>query len=206
MNTPSKADRPAGKRPLFLRPEPSEWDRKTMAKRERTGRRHPERPSTEWWERGGLLVDDQGPALVDADGHERRFPSFVRGWLITFEVFDAAGAGVFSQLFSLASPVPPYVRVLELPGDRMGGLSSGYYRHFADEAGFYYVEKDPHDNFPRAPRGEHVDWWDAVRTLSDRRNRFSAQIGRRVRHPVRGFKGMPAWQVPEGWPPAPVID
>ena len=193
--------------PLFVRPEPSDRDKKTMANRKETGRRYPAEASTEWWERGGLLVDDQGPAVVDADGYQRRFPPWVRGWVILCQPPVGYNLPNFAKRFALATPTPQTYRiVLDLPSEYKAGLFSGHYEHFAEVAGFYFVYQGNGVRSRPVPRGQGASWWDAVNTLDDRRNVASAKVARRLGYPVTGSKGTPAWKVPYGWPPAPIVE
>ena len=53
---------------LVLRPVPGPIDREIMAREVDPGKKHKFGPSREWWARGALVIDDGGPAVVDADG------------------------------------------------------------------------------------------------------------------------------------------
>lgn len=58
----------------------------------------------------------------------------------------------FVQEFWLATPVPPHVKILDLPGSA-DGLNTYDYQTLAEAAGFYYVELGKSDRVGSAPHG-----------------------------------------------------
>lgn len=77
---PAEPAEPQTPAPVIIRPRPNELF--LQVRRKGADKSWLERridPSDSWWEKGALLSDGRGPALVDADGVRHPFPEAARG-------------------------------------------------------------------------------------------------------------------------------
>lgn len=172
---------------FWRRPQPSEDDRKVIAERQ-AGRKFLTEPSNGWWERGALVVDDRGPALIDADGARRDFPSSVAGaWLIFNRWYMTTGNGAAEITGAfLAAPTEPHRVLLRLPAQ---GFEEADYQAFAACAGFTYGDTatmtiiETEKRYPGSDSRRGPSWSDAVFTREDLDQRVGARLKRRLSHP-----------------------
>ena len=93
-------------------------------------------PSGSWWRNGALVVDEQGPGLVDADGTRHSLPLPPWGGRLVYATVTMevqGGVGSDTSLFVTDEGDHP---VLMLPAD---GFSEETARGFADAAGLAFV-------------------------------------------------------------------
>lgn len=189
-------DRPAGDGESVefrRRPRPSDDDLKVMAERREGRHRYLAEPSDGWWERGALLVDSRGPALIDADGQRRDFPPWTVGaWLIFNRWWMSTGSNMAEITGGfLAAPNPPHPVLLNLPTQ---GFEEKDFRDFASRAGLFYRdtagagEEKTEQMYPGMTSRRTPSWKDAVFTREDRDHRLGARLRHRLAHPFGGTR------------------
>jgi hypothetical protein len=199
---PSPADRQSGTTRIIVQPRPDERLQRVRDKGPDKGwieRRID--PSDSWWEKGALVVDDQGSALVDADGARHPFPAAAQGgYLVRATVTVMTGGGghpVPDLLFFLAAPTDQGKRVLlRLPsqGFGEGEVGEGELEAFALAAGLTYVERDltyaKVTEFPGIRDAPSLEW--AIHDQAARDRSLQSRLhhaGDRIRHPFENPDG-----------------
>jgi hypothetical protein len=194
---PEEDDRESGL-PVIVRPRPDTLFRRVREKgADKSWLEQRIDPSDSWWEKGGLVVDEQGPALIDADGVRHPFPEAARGGnLVRATVTLAAGGGGGRPLdalllFVTSSSAGGQRVVLRLPREGFGEaeVEETELEAFARRAGLAYVERDygtssQEREFPGFSHAPSLEW--AIhdeatrdRSLSSRLHRAADRLHRR---------------------------
>lgn len=100
-------------------------------------------PSVSWWSHGALVVDDQGPGFVDADGvrHPLSLPPWGGKLVYAREYAQAGGKGMFvPSVFVTDEHDHPLFGLPE------NGFTTEVLRGFAEAAGLTFVEPDTRDS------------------------------------------------------------
>ena len=151
LRTPiSASDSPAEPRAteaVTLRPRPNEYFQRIKEKGDnKTWMDRILDPSDSWWENGALVADDDGPALIDADGQRHPFPETAQGgFLVESRVRLEAGApgGAIPRRFLFVAAPAELGRqvLLVLPPQGFGGDLDGRMGlvRFARRAGLEWV-------------------------------------------------------------------
>lgn len=136
--------------------------------------------SGSWWRNGALVVDEQGPALIDADGerHQLALPPWGGKLVYATEMMTVqGGVGRYVYLFIADEQNHPLIR---LPHD---GFDKELAAGFAAAAGLTYVEPDsaqPQDLkriYPGYKDRPHP-YFDLRRSRSDREHSVSGRVRR----------------------------
>lgn len=141
-----QADRETGST-VIVRPRPDDREQRVRDKGANKGwieRRID--PSDSWWRAGALIVDDQGPALIDADGVRHPFPEAARGGYLVRATLTFMGGGGGRPITDLMLFVADQGKqvLLRLPDEGFGEaeVDQGELDAFARAAGLTYLEPD----------------------------------------------------------------
>lgn len=159
-------------------------------------------PSDSWWEKGGLVVDERGPALLDADGMRHPFPASAPGGFLVRATVTLAGGGGGRPLESLLLFVagPPgqgQQVVLRLPHEGFGEAEVDMIEldAFARRSGLSFVERDygtssQEREFPGYRDAPSLEW--AIHDQATRDRSPTSRLrhaGERALHPFENRDG-----------------
>lgn len=207
ISSPGGPEEPSVRETVTLRPRPNEYFQRIKGQGEsKTWMDRILGPSDSWWEKGGLVADGNGPALIDADGQRHPFPEAAKGGYLvesTVRLEPGAPAGTIPRRFLFVAAPPELGRrvLLVLPSQGFGGDVDGRVGlvRFARRAGLELVLRTygsglQDREFPgmnEAPNLEDAIHDQAAREASPmgRLHRVGQRLTRRFRGP--GHRGSP---------------
>ena len=98
-------------------------------------------PSRKWWRNGALVVDDAGPAIIDADGYRIAIPVPPAGGMLVRSVVGGSSSSYGSSptMFFYFVADPDGRVTARLPGETDGFTEDGL-KDFARAAGMGFTE------------------------------------------------------------------
>jgi hypothetical protein len=182
---------------IMVRPRPNEHQQRMLTKPRKSWLARTIDPSDSWWEKGALVVDRQGPALIDADGIRHPFPEARGGFLVQSNVTVAGGAPTgpahYGLLFVAASPEHGQRVLLRLPNEGFGETAQDQFEldGFARGAGLTYALREygarsQDDDYPGFKEAPSLEWAIHDQATRDRSLKSRLHRARRQGQPDGG--------------------